>query len=157
MPLTPKQDRFCREYVIDCNGTQAAIRTGYSKRGADVQAIRLLGNARVKERLAELQGDVAKQCGIDAEYVLSGFKKVYERCIEARPARDKEGNSLGYFLFNQAGANKALEMLGKHLVLFTEKIDLTTTHKQQIEIILSNGPATKQPQKDRFAGVVTEN
>lgn len=157
MPLTPKQDRFCQEYVADSNATQAAARAGYSEKSVNQQGPRLLVNAGIQARIAVLQGDVAKQCGIDAKYVLDGFKRIYERCIQARPARDKEGKELGYFLFNQTGANKALEMLGKHLALFTEKIDLTTTHKKQIEIILSNDSATKQPQKDRFAGVVTEN
>jgi len=46
--LTAKQERFCREYVIDLNGTQAAIRSGYSSKGADVQACRMLGNARME-------------------------------------------------------------------------------------------------------------
>ena len=46
--LTPRQARFVKEYLVDLNGTQAAIRAGYSASGADVQAVRLLGNARVK-------------------------------------------------------------------------------------------------------------
>lgn len=34
MPLTPKQERFCEEYLIDLNATQAAIRSGYSENSA---------------------------------------------------------------------------------------------------------------------------
>ena len=49
-PLNPRQAAFVREYLVDLNGTQAAIRAGYSPNGADVQAIRLLGNAKPKPR-----------------------------------------------------------------------------------------------------------
>ena len=45
--LSIRQKRFVEEYLVDCNGTRAAIAAGYSKKGADVAAVRLLGNARV--------------------------------------------------------------------------------------------------------------
>jgi len=41
-PLSDKQKRFCEEYMIDMNGKQAATRTGYGPRTAEVQAARLL-------------------------------------------------------------------------------------------------------------------
>jgi len=46
--LTPKQRIFCREYLLDLNATQAAIRAGYSQKTADPQGPRLLGNVRVQ-------------------------------------------------------------------------------------------------------------
>ena len=49
MELTHKQIAFCNEYIIDSNGTQAAIRAGYAKRSADMQASRLLNNVKIKE------------------------------------------------------------------------------------------------------------
>lgn len=52
--LTAKQELFVRQYVVDLNGTQAAIRAGYSKNGADTQAVRLLGNAGVQAAIREL-------------------------------------------------------------------------------------------------------
>ena len=45
--MTPKQERFAQEYMIDLNATQAAIRAGYSAHTADVQGPRLLGNVGV--------------------------------------------------------------------------------------------------------------
>ena len=51
--LTAKRDRFCQEYVIDCNATQAAIRAGYSEKTANEQGARLLANVSVKNRIAE--------------------------------------------------------------------------------------------------------
>jgi phage terminase small subunit len=44
--LTPKQQRFVAEYLVDLNGKQAAIRTGYSAKTAEQQASRLLSNVR---------------------------------------------------------------------------------------------------------------
>lgn len=52
--LTDKQRAFAIEYVKDFNGTQAAIRAGYSKNGANVAAVRLLSNATIREILGEL-------------------------------------------------------------------------------------------------------
>ena len=50
-----KHERFCTEYVKDMNGKQAAIRTGYAERSAEMQASRLLRNDKVKQRVAELR------------------------------------------------------------------------------------------------------
>ena len=58
--MTPKQQRFVREYLTDFNATQAAIRAGYSSEGASVQGVRLLANAKVRaevERLAKKKDD----------------------------------------------------------------------------------------------------
>ena len=52
--LTPRQERFCQEFVKDGNGTQSAIRAGYSKRTANEQSVRLLANVSVKNRIREL-------------------------------------------------------------------------------------------------------
>ena len=51
--LTPKQERFVVEYMIDLNGTQAAIRAGYAKRGAGEEAYRLLKNAQIAQAIAD--------------------------------------------------------------------------------------------------------
>ena len=107
--LTARQDRFCREYAIDCNATQAAIRAGYKARTARQQGQRLLTKVHVRTRLAELQKPSCDQRELDAEYVIERLKRNEEEA------------------FNQgriAESNRALELLGKHLALFTERIDL---------------------------------
>ncbi|HAL7886072.1 TPA: terminase small subunit, partial [Escherichia coli] len=68
--LTPKQELFCREYLKDLNGTQAAIRAGYSEKTANEQASRLLANVNVQKFVAELKSARVEQTGIDAAYVL---------------------------------------------------------------------------------------
>lgn len=67
MALTPKQEAFAREYLVDLNGTQAAIRVGYAPASAEVQASRLLSNANIQNFIAEQQGTRAKRLEITVD------------------------------------------------------------------------------------------
>lgn len=55
MALTDKQEMFCREYLVDLNATQAAIRAGYSDKTARSQANRMLTNVDIEKRIQELK------------------------------------------------------------------------------------------------------
>ncbi len=68
--LSPKQDMFCREYLIDLNATQAAIRAGYSAKTANVKGAQLLAIVSIQNRIAELLEKRTKQVSADAAYVL---------------------------------------------------------------------------------------
>ena len=70
MALTDKQDMFCREYLIDLNATQAAIRVWYSAKTANRTATKLLSKAVIQNRIAELKAKRNEDVGIDADYVL---------------------------------------------------------------------------------------
>lgn len=70
MPLTPKQTCFVEQYLIDLNGTQAAIRAGYSPNGADVQAVQLLRNPRVRAELDRQMAERASRVGVTQDRVL---------------------------------------------------------------------------------------
>lgn len=59
--LSPKQRRFCEEYLIDLNGTQAAIRAGYSERTANEQAAQLLAKLSIKDYIKELQAEIQER------------------------------------------------------------------------------------------------
>ena len=74
--LTPKQEAFCREYVIDLNATQAAIRAGYSAKTADVQGARLLANAKVQNRITELLEERNARTQVNADYVLNRLVEI---------------------------------------------------------------------------------
>lgn len=71
-----RHEIFAREYVLDLNGTRAAIAAGYSEKGADVAAIRMLGNARVKELIADLIGERAKKLDLTADKVLGELSRM---------------------------------------------------------------------------------
>ncbi|CAM5514132.1 terminase small subunit [Sphingobium scionense] len=69
--MTPKQQRFVDEYLIDLNATQAAIRAGYSAKTANEQGARLLANVSVRNAVSEAKAKRSKETGIDAAWVLS--------------------------------------------------------------------------------------
>lgn len=75
-PLTPTQEKFCEEYLLDYNGTAAAIRAGYSTKGASVQAARLLANARISERLSTMRKERAEAAHVDAVMVIRELCKL---------------------------------------------------------------------------------
>lgn len=70
MTLSPKQQRFVEEYLIDLNGAQAAIRAGYSPKTAQEQSSRLLSNVKVAEAVAAAKQERAERTGITADRVL---------------------------------------------------------------------------------------
>jgi phage terminase small subunit len=69
--LTPKQRQFVQEYLVDMNGTQAAIRAGYSKKTANEQASRLLANVNVKAALQHATEERSKRTEITQDQVLN--------------------------------------------------------------------------------------
>ena len=74
--LSPKQARFVAEYLVDLNGTQAAIRAGYSPKTANEQAARLLAKASIFEAVQTGQAKRFNKLGITAERVLSEFARI---------------------------------------------------------------------------------
>jgi phage terminase small subunit len=105
MPLTPKQERFVAEYLIDLNATQAAIRSGYSEKTARSQGQRMLTNVDIAAAIARAQGDRTERTNITQDYVLESIFSAMERC--------KQADS-----FNATGVFKGAELLGKHLGMF---------------------------------------
>lgn len=124
--LTPKQRRFCEEYVVDLNGTQAAIRSGYSEDTATEQASRLLSNVKVQAYVKELQEKVSEKLGIDHQWVVRRLKEISDRCMQAEPVMERRDGELvetGEYQFDSSGANKATELLGKIIGVFEKHND----------------------------------
>lgn len=92
--LNERQWRFCQEYLIDCNGKQAAIRAGYAPHSAEVTGSRLLRNAKVKARIADLQAKRAKRVGLEADQVLEVLGRVIESNIDDYTVVDEETGGL---------------------------------------------------------------
>ena len=74
--LTPKQQRFVEEYLIDLNATQAAIRAGYSPRTANEQGAQNLAKLSISEAIAEAQAKREERTQIDADYVLKRLVEI---------------------------------------------------------------------------------
>ncbi|KKL63494.1 hypothetical protein LCGC14_2174500, partial [marine sediment metagenome] len=78
-----KEDRFAREFVIDLEKRNAAIRAGYAKKAATAQATRLLGRAWVQDRIAELQAALAGRMDLTADGVIAQLMKDHKLAQEA--------------------------------------------------------------------------
>lgn len=87
-----RHERFCVEYVVDHNGTRAAIRAGYSENSAAQQATRLLRNAQIVARVAELEDAVAKRAEVNADRILAGFADIAFVDIGDIVCWDEEGH-----------------------------------------------------------------
>ena len=74
--LNPKQQRFVEEYLVDLNGTQAAIRAGYSAHTANEQAARLLANVSVRSAIARGKSDVAARTGASVDELVSRMRQI---------------------------------------------------------------------------------
>ena len=115
LQLPAKRQRFVDEYIKDCNGTQAAIRAGYSQKSAQVQSAQLLAIPMVKQAVEEKQAAIAKINEVSAEWVVQKAKKIVERCMQEEPVYDNEGNPTGEYKFDSMGATAALKILAKYL------------------------------------------
>lgn len=74
--LTDKQLRFCQEYVIDLNGTQAAIRAGYSAKTSVEQASRLLINVNIQTEIQRLKSKIGSNLEVTAERIIKEYCKI---------------------------------------------------------------------------------
>lgn len=120
MALTAKQERFVQEYLLDLNATQAAIRAGYSAKTANEQGARLLANVSVREAIEVAKEDRSERTELTQDWVVSKLRENVERAMQAVPVMDKDGPT-GEFKYDGAVANRALELLGKHIGMFTDK------------------------------------
>lgn len=123
--LTPKQELFVAEYLKDLNGKQAAIRAGYSAHTAEVIASQLKARPHVADAIATARGQRSERCEIDADYVLGGIQRVAERCEQAEPVLDEEGIPIGVYRFEASSALRGYELLGKHLAMFKERLEIS--------------------------------
>lgn len=74
--MTPKQERFVQEYLVDLNATQAAIRAGYSAKTAGVQGFDLLKKPEIQEAVAAAQQERGRRTAITADRVLQELARI---------------------------------------------------------------------------------
>lgn len=130
--LTPKQQRFVEEYMVDLNATQAAIRAGYSVRSAVKQGCRMLTNADIAQAISEAREAQSKRVQVSADDVIKGFLKIATSGMQEIPKTDFAGNQVVdrngkpvWKMLDAMNANKSLELLGKHLGMFVDKKEIT--------------------------------
>lgn len=136
--LNPKQKAFVKEYLIDLNASAAYLRAGYKTDNPNICGPRMLSHVLIKQEIQKGMDKRAKKVEITAEYVLSNLKEIGERCLQRAPvmkynretkmveqARDEEGRAV--WQFDPQGALRANELMGKHLKLFTDRMEVDVT------------------------------
>ncbi len=155
--MTRKQKRFCEEYQIDLNATQAAIRAGYSPESAGSIGSELLKKPEIRARIDKAMAERSKRTGINADRVLQELGKIAfvnaadvidmnNATIKDGADRDDTAAIASVKVKVISGANgegvereirladklKALELCGRHLGMFNDKLDLTGAATVQI-------------------------
>ena len=149
--LTEKQQRFVDEYLIDLNATQAAIRAGYSVKTANEQGSQNLAKLSIQQTIAEQMAERSKRTGINQDRVVLELAKIALvkmtdivdnqgriksdaspddlACIESVKYKESESDT-GSSVEREvkiASKLKALELLGKHLGMWNDKLDVNIT------------------------------
>ena len=147
--LTAKQKLFCDEYLIDLNATQAAIRAGYSVDSAGDIGSENLKKPDIRARIEKAMAERSKRTGINAERVLIELAKIglvnavdvinfNEATVSEEATREDLAAVQSVKVKTMTGENgdmterevklydktKALELLGKHLGLFKDKLEI---------------------------------
>lgn len=149
MTMTPKQKRFCQEYLISLNATEAAIKAGYAKKSARSIGQENLTKPDIKNYIDEKLQEIEDSKIMDAKEVMErltaiGRREVSEhQVVTLRNKTEKwvpigEDGTLKKMVIESEEAevvemptkvsdvNKALELMGKRHALFTDKVDLNT-------------------------------
>lgn len=147
--LTPKQKLFVDEYLVDLNATQAAIRAGYSTKTSNEQGNRLLANVSVRTHIDQAMAERSRRTGISQDRVIRELARLAfvnpNDVINLNRAAVKENASEedlaaiqsvkvktscsenGEMVEREVRLNdklKALELLGKHLGMFKDKVEI---------------------------------
>lgn len=126
--MTVKQKRFCEEYIIDCNATQAAIRAGYSEKTGYAIGQKLLKKAEIKSYISELRQKV----GQTAEAKILQCSEVCEiltKIITGEQTEEKAyltelGDIAKYNIVNQNNQIKSMELLAKLMGYINNKVEI---------------------------------
>jgi phage terminase small subunit len=169
--LTPKQERFCQEYIIDLNATQAAIRASYSEPSARQIASDLLSNVDIQERLKEIQKDIQERTQITQDMVIkelakigfSDIKNYYHGGDSQKPISGLDDKISGAIkevkiteFTTESGVvttkeiklydkKAALDSLGKHLGIFEKDNRQRALFPEGTKVIFENMDTDEQP------------
>jgi phage terminase small subunit len=169
--LTKRQELFVAEYLTDLNATRAYVAAGYARKGADAGAARLLVNVKVAEQIAKKYEKRLEKLEISADRVLQELAKLafYDPInffeddgslkrlqdldehtrmalagIEVTELDGKDGGLLKKIRLADKGQN--LERLGKHLKLFTDKLE----HSGRVslaDLVIGSYPKEDEPRE----------
>lgn len=148
--MTDKQIKFCDEYLIDLNATQAAIRAGYSPKTANEQGAQLLAKVSIRARIDAAIAEQSRRTGINADVVVRELARIGRlnagkvvnfddatvkdnaadddlaaiASVKVKTSETDQGTTVEREVkFHDK--NKALELLGRHLGMFNDKLQIS--------------------------------
>ncbi len=167
-PLSQKERRFVSEFLKDQNATQAAIRAGYSEKNARTISSRLYAKVNIRAAIDTEQAKIQEKAGVTQERILNALlaiaefdprklfnkdgtlKKVHEipddvaSAIVSLESDDSEGEVKKVRFSDKV---RALELLGKHLKMFTDRNEIADGNGAPV--VIQFMPATYAKSKDR--------
>ena len=126
--MNARQKKFCDEYLVDCNATQAAIRAGYSPKTANEQGNRLLANVSVKTYIEQQLERLHNEKTADAREVLEYLTAVMrgEQTEEVLKLVGGGEQSITEIDVSAKDRMKAAELLGKYYSLWADRMNIQT-------------------------------
>lgn len=146
MAMTRKQQRFCDEYLISLNATQAAIKAGYSKKNANNIASENLAKPNIKAYIEQRMAEKEKELIADQDEVLKYLTSVIRG--QSRSSVVVVEN-IGDFMSEAREVKKApdekerlkaAELLGKRYGIYTDKVDQTVDMDLNITVDYGDDP-----------------
>jgi phage terminase small subunit len=124
--LTIKQEKYAQGLFAGLSQREAYKQAydaeNMTDKQIDEEACKLANSPKVAQRIKELTDELKNRNMVTVEWVVNNLKSVAERCMQAEPLYNKDGDIVEY-TFQANGANKSLELIGKHLGMFTDKIE----------------------------------
>ncbi|NMM07409.1 terminase small subunit [Polaromonas sp.] len=135
MELKGKQADFVREYLVDLNATQAAIRAGYSPKTARSIANENLTKPDIQAAIERERQKLAERTELSQDEVIRGIRETISRCNQAEAVCDASGKPVMVttpagdlapaYRFEPMAVLRGWELLGKHLGMFTNRHEVT--------------------------------
>lgn len=111
-----RRKKFIAEMIKTGNPPASAEKAGYARTGSS-QLIRI---PEVRKAIDDGISEAARAAGVSRMWVIKKLRDVAIRCMQGEPVLDKLGHETGEWKFDSGGANRAIELIGKHLRMFGE-------------------------------------
>jgi phage terminase small subunit len=146
--LTIKQEKFAQGLFAGLSQREAYKQAYDCKKMTDKTideaACKLANDSKVITRIKELTDELKAKNMVTVEWVLKRLVELNDRCMQGIPVYDREGNETGEWKFEPNAANKSLELIGKHLGMFTDKVESVNKNHNINEDISSMPYAEKE-------------
>lgn len=146
--LKPREIAFANAWIKHKSASKAALEAGYSPTCARRMGSKLYRMPHIRACIDKMLAAASAACLVNSEYVIDNLKEIVERCMQAKPfmifnpvkrrmeqdtalveyedeeTKELKSETQGIWCFDAQGANKALELLGRNLKMFSDKLEI---------------------------------